>query len=37
MTRARVLEDAPWLKSGATARVLKLSNGGGEEARVPKL
>jgi poly(A) polymerase len=34
MTRARVLEDAPWLKSGATARVLKLLNGGGEEARV---
>src|ERR1700730_9549182 len=26
--------DAPWLKSGATARVLELLNGNGEEARV---
>ncbi|MBV9531922.1 MAG: CCA tRNA nucleotidyltransferase, partial [Bradyrhizobium sp.] len=33
MTRARVL-DAPWLKSGPTARVLGLLNGDGEEARV---
>ncbi len=28
------LGDAPWLKSGATARVLQLLNGDGEEARV---
>jgi poly(A) polymerase len=28
------LEDAPWLESGATARVLGLLNGEGEEARV---
>ncbi len=34
MTDARVLDDAPWLKSGPTARVLKLLNGNGEEARV---
>src|SRR6202048_1815543 len=34
MTDARVLGDAPWLKSGPTARVLELLNGGGEEARV---
>ncbi|MEA2865383.1 MAG: poly(A) polymerase [Bradyrhizobium sp.] len=34
MTDARVLDDAPWLKSGPTARVLGLLNGGGEEARV---
>ncbi len=34
MTDARVLDDAPWLKSGPTARVLKLLNGDGEEARV---
>src|SRR5580693_3904645 len=33
MTDARVL-DAPWLKSGPTARVLKVLNGDGEEARV---
>ena len=26
--------DAPWLKSGPAARVLKLLNGNGEEARV---
>jgi poly(A) polymerase len=26
--------DAPWLRSGPTARVLELLNGGGEEARV---
>ncbi|MDP3690666.1 CCA tRNA nucleotidyltransferase [Bradyrhizobium sp.] len=31
---ARVLPDAPWLRSGPTARVLELLNGGGEEARV---
>jgi poly(A) polymerase len=29
-----VLDDAPWLKSGPTARVLELLNGDGEEARV---
>src|ERR1700687_5557032 len=34
MTDARVLDDAPWLTSGPTARVLKLLNGNGEEARV---
>lgn len=33
MTGAKVL-DAPWLKSGPTARVLKLLNSNGEEARV---
>src|SRR6202045_4941274 len=34
MTSARVLDDAPWLKSGPTARVLKLLNDEREEARV---
>ncbi len=34
MSDARVLSDAPWLRSGPTARVLELLNGGGEEARV---
>jgi poly(A) polymerase len=34
MSDVRVLGDAPWLKSGPTARVLELLNGGGEEARV---
>ena len=34
MSEVRVLYDAPWLKSGPTARVLALLNGGGEEARV---
>src|ERR1700722_2896771 len=34
MNGARVLEDAPWLTSGPTARVLELLNGNGEEARV---
>jgi len=34
MSHARVLADAPWLKSGPTARVLELLNGNGEEARV---
>ena len=34
MSNARVLDDAPWLKSGPTARVLGLLNGNGEEARV---
>jgi poly(A) polymerase len=34
MTDARVLDDAPWLKSGPAARVLELLNGDGEEARV---
>ena len=34
MSHSRVLEDAPWLKSGPTARVLKVLNGSGEEARV---
>jgi poly(A) polymerase len=34
MNDARGLKDAPWLKSGATSRVLKLLNADGEEARV---
>jgi poly(A) polymerase len=34
MTDARVLDDAPWLRSGPAARVLRLLNGNGEEARV---
>src|ERR1700761_2998693 len=34
MNDARVLDDAPWLTSGPTARVLELLNGNGEEARV---
>jgi poly(A) polymerase len=34
MSDARVLDNAPWLNSGPTARVLELLNGGGEEARV---
>jgi poly(A) polymerase len=34
MTDARVLDDAPWFKSGPTARVLALLNRDGEEARV---
>ncbi|WP_291866263.1 CCA tRNA nucleotidyltransferase [Bradyrhizobium sp.] len=34
MSEARVLSDAPWLRSGPAARVLELLNGGGEEARV---
>jgi poly(A) polymerase len=34
MTEARVLDDAPWLKSGPAARVLELLNGNGEQARV---
>ena len=34
MSGARVLDDAPWFKSGPTARVLKLLNDDGEEARV---
>ena len=34
MSDARVLDDAPWLRSGPAARVLKLLNGNGEEARV---
>jgi poly(A) polymerase len=34
MSATRVLDDAPWLKSGPTARVLELLNGDGEEARV---
>jgi poly(A) polymerase len=34
MSEARVLDDAPWLTSGPTARVLELLNGNGEEARV---
>ena len=33
MNTARVL-DAPWLTSGPASRVLKLLNGGGEEARI---
>src|ERR1700722_13139614 len=34
MSHSRVLEDAPWLRSGPPARVLKVLNGNGEEARV---
>src|ERR1700736_265949 len=34
MSETRVLDDAPWLKSGPAARVLGLLNGDGEEARV---
>ncbi|HEY3794821.1 MAG TPA: CCA tRNA nucleotidyltransferase [Bradyrhizobium sp.] len=34
MTDARVLDDAPWLRSGPPARVLALLNGDGEETRV---
>jgi tRNA nucleotidyltransferase/poly(A) polymerase len=34
MNDARVLADAPWLRSGPTARVLELLNGQAEEARV---
>ncbi len=34
MTSARRLDNAPWLKTGPAARVLKLLNTDGEEARV---
>jgi poly(A) polymerase len=34
MSETRVLDNAPWLTSGPTARVLELLNGNGEEARV---
>jgi tRNA nucleotidyltransferase/poly(A) polymerase len=34
MTDVRVLDDAPWLRSGPAARVLEILNGNGEEARV---
>ncbi|MGY3621272.1 CCA tRNA nucleotidyltransferase [Bradyrhizobium sp. USDA 10063] len=34
MTHAHALEQAPWLRSGPTARVLALLNADGEEARV---
>ena len=34
MSEARVLSDAPWLRSGPAARALSLLNGHGEEARV---
>lgn len=34
MNEKRALSNAPWLDSGPTSRVLKLLNGGGEEARV---
>jgi poly(A) polymerase len=34
MSNPRVLGDAPWLRSGPAARVLRLLNGNGEEARV---
>src|SRR5216683_37692 len=34
MTNARVIDDAPWFKSGPAARVLQLLNENGEEARV---
>jgi tRNA nucleotidyltransferase/poly(A) polymerase len=34
MSETRVLSDAPWLRSGPAAGVLKLLDGDGEEARV---
>src|SRR3984957_14411448 len=34
MSGVRVLDGAPWLRSGPAARVLELLNGNGEEARV---
>jgi poly(A) polymerase len=34
MSEVRVLDHAPWLRSGPTARVLELLSGNGEEARV---
>src|SRR5215472_17056037 len=34
MNDQRALRDVPWLNSGPASRVLKLLNGGGEEARV---
>jgi poly(A) polymerase len=34
MSNPRVFGDAPWLRSGPAARVLRLLNGNGEEARV---
>ena len=34
MTDARLLDDAPWIRSGPAARVLDVLNGNGEEARV---
>jgi len=34
MSDARLLDDAPWLRSGPAGRVLTLLNGHGEEARV---
>lgn len=34
MSEPRIVSDAPWLRSGPTARVLELLNGHGEEARV---
>jgi poly(A) polymerase len=34
MNTRPALQHAPWLNSGPTSRVLKLLNGGGEEARV---
>jgi len=34
MNNPRVLANAPWLASGPTARILKLLDGNGEEARV---
>src|SRR2546430_17118015 len=34
MSTTRVLDDAPWLTSGPTARVLELLSGNGEQARV---
>src|SRR5436309_9666828 len=34
MSNVRVLGDAPWLRSGPTARALELLSGNGEEARV---
>ncbi len=34
MSEAAALHDAPWLRTGATARVLELLNDNGEQARV---
>src|SRR5258705_900349 len=34
MTNARVLDDAPWSKSGPAVRVLEMLNGNGKEPRV---
>ena len=36
MSDARVLDDAPWLRSGPAARVLELLNGGNAHATFDK-